>query len=112
MSLIPDPTFYPSPGMAMKAAPEHVAYVSMLNVAKNGKHDAMGVIDVAPHSSRPQSARSGGPVIGKRVMLTATQEPRMDPRLLAGSRILAGVVIPAFPTALWSPAVAALLSPS
>jgi hypothetical protein len=22
MSLIPDPTFYPSPGMAMKAAPE------------------------------------------------------------------------------------------
>src|SRR5256885_17173238 len=26
--------------------------------------------------------RSGGQVIGKRVMLTATQEPRPDPRLL------------------------------
>ena len=51
MSLMPDPTFYPSPGMAMKAAPEHIAYVSLLNVGKNGKHDAMGVIDVDPHST-------------------------------------------------------------
>jgi selenium-binding protein 1 len=50
MSLKPDPTFYPSPGMAMKAAPEHVAYVSLLNAGKNGKRDAMGVIDVDPHS--------------------------------------------------------------
>lgn len=31
MSLTPDPTFYPSPGMAMKAAPEHIAYVALLN---------------------------------------------------------------------------------
>jgi hypothetical protein len=52
MSLMPDPTFYPSPGMAMKAAPEHIAYVSLLNVGKNRKHDAMGVIDVDPRSSR------------------------------------------------------------
>jgi len=44
MSLMPDPTFYPSPGMAMKAAPERIAYVAMLNVGKNGKRDAMGVI--------------------------------------------------------------------
>ncbi len=50
MSLMPDPTFYPSPGMAMKATPEHIAYVSLLNVGKNGKRDAMGVIDVDPHS--------------------------------------------------------------
>ena len=50
MSLMPDPTFYPSPGMAMKAAPEHIAYVCLLNVGKNGKHDAMGVIDVEPQS--------------------------------------------------------------
>ena len=48
MSLTPDPTFYPSPGMAMKATPEHIAYVSLLNVGKNGKHDAMGVIDLDP----------------------------------------------------------------
>jgi methanethiol oxidase len=36
MSLMPDPTFYPSPGMAMKAAPEQIAYVALLNVGKNG----------------------------------------------------------------------------
>ena len=51
MSLMPDPTFYPSPGMAMKAAPERIAYVALLNVGKNGKRDAMGVIDVDPRSS-------------------------------------------------------------
>ena len=50
MSLMPDPTFYPSPGMAMKAPLEHIAYVSLLNVGKNGKCDAMGVIDVDSHS--------------------------------------------------------------
>jgi len=60
----------------------------------------------------PRAARSGGPVIGGRVMLTLTQE-RVDIRLVPGLRIWAGVVIPAFRTALWSPAVAALLgSPS
>lgn len=51
MTLTPDPTFYPSPGMAMKAAPESIAYVSLLNVRKNGKQDAMGVIDVDPDST-------------------------------------------------------------
>jgi hypothetical protein len=44
-------------------------------------------------------------------MLTATQESRVGARLLAGSRTLAGVVIPAFPTGLGCPAVAALLLP-
>jgi methanethiol oxidase len=29
MPLMPDPTFYPSPGMAMKAPPEHIAYVAL-----------------------------------------------------------------------------------
>src|SRR5438874_660306 len=46
----PDPTFYPSPGMAMKAAPERLAYVTLLNDGKNGKHDAIGVIDLDPDS--------------------------------------------------------------
>ena len=50
-------------------------------------------------------------MIGKRVMLTNPRAAR-GPRLLAGSRILAGVFIPVFPTGLWSPTVAALLSPS
>jgi len=51
MSIMPDPTFYPSPGMAMKAAPEQFAYVALLNVGKNGKRDAVGVIDLEPRSS-------------------------------------------------------------
>ena len=42
----PDPTFYPSPGMAMQAPPERLAYVALLNVGKNGGRDAMGVIDL------------------------------------------------------------------
>jgi len=50
-SMLPDPTFYPSPAMAMKAPPERLAYVALLNVGKNGKHDAMGVIDLDPKSS-------------------------------------------------------------
>ena len=52
MSLMrPDPTFYPSPGMAMQAPPEQLAYVVLLNVGKNGKKDALGVIDLDPKSS-------------------------------------------------------------
>jgi selenium-binding protein 1 len=51
MSLTPDPSFYPSPGLAMQAAPERIAYVTLLNVGKNGKRDAMGVINVDPQSS-------------------------------------------------------------
>jgi selenium-binding protein 1 len=51
MSLMPDPTFYPSPRMAMQATPERLAYVALLNDGKNGKHDAMGVIDLDPSSS-------------------------------------------------------------
>src|SRR5437763_17037140 len=51
MSIMPDPTFYPSPGMAMKAAPEQFAYVALLNVGKNGNRDAVGVIDLEPRSA-------------------------------------------------------------
>jgi hypothetical protein len=50
-TLLPDPTFYPSPGMAMQAPAERLAYVTMLNVDKNGKHDAMGVVDLDPAST-------------------------------------------------------------
>lgn len=49
---IPDPTFYPSPRMAMKAPPEKLAYVAMLNSNGNGKPDAIGVVDVDPSSSK------------------------------------------------------------
>ena len=47
----PDPTFYPSPKMAMDAPAEKLAYVAMVNGQANGRHDAMGVVDVDPTSA-------------------------------------------------------------
>jgi selenium-binding protein 1 len=49
--LKPDPTFYPSPKMAMQAAPEKLAYLALINPKKSGVPDAIGVVDVDPHSS-------------------------------------------------------------
>ena len=46
----PDPTFYPSPTMAMQAPAERLAYVALLNVDQDGRRDAMGVVDVDPRS--------------------------------------------------------------
>jgi selenium-binding protein 1 len=46
----PDPTFYPSPKMAMQAPPEQLAYVAMLNPTHTGRHDALAVVDVQPGS--------------------------------------------------------------
>ena len=46
----PDPTFYPSPKMAMQAPPEKLAFVAMLNANNNGRPDALGVVDVEPES--------------------------------------------------------------
>ena len=54
----PDPTFYPSPGMAMQAPPERLAYVALLNADKNGKRDAMGVIDLDPQFLRTTASWS------------------------------------------------------
>ncbi len=48
--LTPDPTFYPSPSMAMTAPPETLAYLALINPG-NGKPDALGVVDVDPASS-------------------------------------------------------------
>jgi selenium-binding protein 1 len=47
----PDPTFYPSPKMAMDAPREELAYVAILNPAQNNRPDALAVIDVNPDSS-------------------------------------------------------------
>jgi selenium-binding protein 1 len=44
----PDPTFYPSPKMAMDAPKEELAYVAILN---DGKPDALAVLDVNPASA-------------------------------------------------------------
>lgn len=47
-TLKPDPTYYPSPRMAMQAPPEEHAYVAVLN--PNGRPDALAVMDVNPES--------------------------------------------------------------
>jgi methanethiol oxidase len=46
----PDPTFYPSPRLAMQAPPEGLAYVAAFNPNKDGRPDLMTVVDVAPES--------------------------------------------------------------
>ena len=47
----PDPTFYPSPRMAMEAEPEGLAYVATLNTSDDPAPDALCVVDVDPASS-------------------------------------------------------------
>ena len=46
----PDPTFYPSPKMAMQAPQEELAYVAIVSPPDSGKPDAVGVMDVNPDS--------------------------------------------------------------
>ncbi len=46
----PDPTFYPSAKMAMKAPPEELAYVVILSEDGASRPDALGVLDVNPQS--------------------------------------------------------------
>jgi selenium-binding protein 1 len=46
----PDPTFYPSPKLAMQAPPERLAYVAAIDPSGNGRPDAIAVVDVDPRS--------------------------------------------------------------
>ena len=46
--LKPDPTFYPSPKMAMQSPPEKLAYLALINPKKSGAPDAIAVVDVDP----------------------------------------------------------------
>src|SRR6266568_5377087 len=64
----PDPTFYPSPKMAMEAPAERLAYVAMLNPTLKGGTDAMGVVDVDPES------KSYGTMVGRVDMPNAGDE--------------------------------------
>ena len=52
-TLKPDPTFYPSPGLAAEAPREELAYVVTLNTSTNGngQPDALTVIDLNPEST-------------------------------------------------------------
>jgi selenium-binding protein 1 len=56
--LTPDQSFYPTPGMAMAAAPEKLAYVAMLN-SNAAKSDAIAVVDL------DREASSYGQIIGQ-----------------------------------------------
>ena len=64
----PDPTFYPSPRMAMQAPLEQLAYVAVFNPNKDGRPDAMTVVDLAPGS--PTYSQ----IVGKVDMPTAGDE--------------------------------------
>src|SRR6478735_8304095 len=50
-NLVPDKSFYPTPRMAMAAAPEKLAYVAMLSAKTDGSKDAMSVVDLDPTSN-------------------------------------------------------------
>jgi len=50
-TLRPDPTFYPSPRLAMEAEPEHLCYTALLSPDRS-RPDAIAVVDVHPGSSR------------------------------------------------------------
>jgi len=47
-----DPTFYPSPKLAVKAPAENLAYVVALNAEGGKKPDALVVVDVDPRSAQ------------------------------------------------------------
>ena len=47
----PDPTFYPSPRLAMEAPRERLAYVAAFNPNGNGRADKMTVVDIDSESS-------------------------------------------------------------
>jgi selenium-binding protein 1 len=66
--LRPDPTFYPSPKMAMQSPPEKLAYVALINPKGSGTPDAIGVVDVDPAS------KSYGRQIGETSMPNAGDE--------------------------------------
>ena len=66
--LKPDPTFYPSPTMAMQSPPEKLAYLALINPLKEGRPDAIGVVDVDPDS------KSYGRLVGQTDMSHACDE--------------------------------------
>src|SRR5438034_706473 len=56
--LKPDPTFYPSPRLAMEAPPEKHAFVAALNPPGSKLNDAILVVDLDP-GSRTYGQRVG-----------------------------------------------------
>jgi selenium-binding protein 1 len=48
--LTPDPTFYPSPTMALQSPPEKLAYLALIDPSGRERPDAIGVVDLDPAS--------------------------------------------------------------
>src|SRR5258708_4843287 len=66
--LKPDPTFYPSPAMAMDAPREELAYVVVINPKQDGRPDALAVVGVKAASP------DYGKVVGRLDMPNAGDE--------------------------------------
>jgi selenium-binding protein 1 len=64
----PDPTFYPSPKLAMQAPAEKLAFIAVLNPRHEGRPDALAVVDVDPTSA------SYGTIVGQVEMPNAGDE--------------------------------------
>jgi selenium-binding protein 1 len=58
-TMLPDPTFYPSPRLAAEAPPEKLAYVVTIRPDGNGRSDALVVVDLDPVSP------SYGKIVGR-----------------------------------------------
>jgi selenium-binding protein 1 len=63
----PDPTFYPSPKMAMQSPPEKLAYLALID-PRGSEPDAIGVVDVDPQS------KGYGRLVGRTPMPQAGDE--------------------------------------
>ena len=64
----PDPTFYPSPKMAMQSPPEKLGYLALINPKKEGRADAIAVVDLDPAS------KGYGRIVGQTDMPNAGDE--------------------------------------
>ncbi len=62
----PDPTFYPSPRMAMQAPPERLGYVAALNYGRENRPDELCVVNLDPGSRQYGTIvhRLGLPAVG------------------------------------------------
>ena len=70
-----DPSFYPSPRMAMKAKPETIAYVAAFDPDRKTP-DALAVVDVDPRSGT-YSTIVGTTSVGTPVRPVSAPTPRM-----------------------------------
>lgn len=101
----------------LESLQSHLIAINEVNVMQStervrGNYSGLGVLSTWRLSSTRESASYGAKSKDgiRKLCSQRPKSPRVDLRLLAGSRILAGVVILALPTALWSPAVAAVLA--